>query len=116
MGDFEVWPDQMRGEKGLHVWWCQWKPLMSCNSNLWRYKQVETPVLETVTGGADARPFLTFHNSAQRQLSLRIATELHLKRLVVGLCECCAVSDAWTVVSPEPRPLQMTGGGFRTGV
>ena len=42
-------------------------------------------MLETVTGGADARPFTTFHNAAQRQLSLRIATELHLKRLVVGL-------------------------------
>ncbi|KAL6769202.1 TSK2 [Auxenochlorella protothecoides x Auxenochlorella symbiontica] len=48
------------------------------------FLEVETPVLETAAGGADARPFLTYHNVMQRQLSLRIATELHLKRLVVG--------------------------------
>ncbi|GLC46831.1 hypothetical protein PLESTB_001798700 [Pleodorina starrii] len=46
--------------------------------------EVETPVLESVAGGADARPFRTFHNSLGRDLTLRIATELHLKRLVVG--------------------------------
>ncbi|EFJ46418.1 hypothetical protein VOLCADRAFT_62618, partial [Volvox carteri f. nagariensis] len=46
--------------------------------------EVETPVLESVAGGADARPFRTFHNSLGRDLTLRIATELHLKRMVVG--------------------------------
>jgi len=46
--------------------------------------QVETPVLESVAGGADARPFVTFHNTLQRNFTLRIATELHLKRMVVG--------------------------------
>ncbi len=46
--------------------------------------QVETPVLESVAGGADARPFRTHHNTLGRDLTLRIATELHLKRLVVG--------------------------------
>ncbi|GLI63518.1 hypothetical protein VaNZ11_006503 [Volvox africanus] len=48
------------------------------------FMEVETPVLESVAGGADARPFRTFHNSLGRDLTLRIATELHLKRLVVG--------------------------------
>ncbi len=46
--------------------------------------EVETPVLVPLAGGAAARPFLTYHNALDRQLSLRIATELHLKRLVVG--------------------------------
>lgn len=46
--------------------------------------QVETPVLESVAGGADARPFVTYHNTLGRPFTLRIATELHLKRMVVG--------------------------------
>jgi lysyl-tRNA synthetase class 2 len=45
--------------------------------------QVETPVLEASAGGADARPFVTHHNALRRPFTLRIATELHLKRLVV---------------------------------
>jgi lysyl-tRNA synthetase class 2 len=48
------------------------------------FLEVETPVLESVAGGADARPFATYHNALARPLTLRIATELHLKRLVVG--------------------------------
>lgn len=48
------------------------------------FLEVETPVLVPVAGGAAARPFLTYHNALDRELSLRIATELHLKRLVVG--------------------------------
>ena len=48
------------------------------------FLEVETPVLQAEAGGADARPFGTFHNTLQRQLTLRIATELHLKRLIVG--------------------------------
>ena len=48
------------------------------------YVEAETPVLEASAGGAEARPFLTHHNALGRGLSLRIATELHLKRMVVG--------------------------------
>eukprot|EP00887_Chlorella_sp_A99_P007861 scaffold20.g7861.t1 len=48
------------------------------------FLEVETPVLESAAGGADARPFVTYHNALGRSFTLRIATELHLKRLVVG--------------------------------
>ena len=48
------------------------------------YVEVETPVLHDVAGGAAARPFKTHHNALDLKLQLRIATELHLKRLVVG--------------------------------
>jgi lysyl-tRNA synthetase, class II len=46
--------------------------------------EIETPVLMSEAGGADARPFVTHHNTMDMPLFLRIATELHLKRLVVG--------------------------------
>src|SRR3972149_1051961 len=45
---------------------------------------VETPVLQASAGGAAARPFVTYHNALDRQLYLRIALELHLKRLIIG--------------------------------
>ena len=48
------------------------------------FMEVETPVLQSIYGGASARPFKTFHNELQQDLYLRIALELHLKRLVVG--------------------------------
>ena len=48
------------------------------------YMEVETPVLNTISGGASARPFITHHNTLDIDMYLRIATELHLKRLVVG--------------------------------
>lgn len=48
------------------------------------YLEVETPILQTQPGGAEARPFETFHHALDTPMTLRIATELHLKRLVVG--------------------------------
>ncbi len=48
------------------------------------YIEVETPVLNTIAGGAAARPFITHHNTLDIDMYLRIATELHLKRLIVG--------------------------------
>lgn len=48
------------------------------------FLEIETPVLQSEAGGADARPFLTYHNTLEMDLYLRIATELPLKRLIVG--------------------------------
>ncbi len=48
------------------------------------YIEVETPVLNTISGGATARPFITHHNTLDLDMYLRIATELNLKRLIVG--------------------------------
>ena len=48
------------------------------------FMEVETPMLETVASGADARPFETHHNALNIEMYLRIATELRLKRLIVG--------------------------------
>jgi lysyl-tRNA synthetase class 2 len=48
------------------------------------YLEVETPILQAQAGGAAARPFTTHHNALDAQLFLRIAIELHLKRLIVG--------------------------------
>lgn len=52
------------------------------------YIEVETPVLHPVLGGANARPFITHHNALDMPFYLRIATELHLKRLIVGGIDC----------------------------
>ena len=48
------------------------------------YTEVETPILQFIPGGASARPFITHHNTLDIDLYLRIATELYLKRLIVG--------------------------------
>ena len=48
------------------------------------FVEVETPILQTLYGGANARPFTTHHNTLDAQLYLRIATELYLKRLIIG--------------------------------
>ena len=48
------------------------------------FLEIETPILQSEAGGAEARPFITHHNTLDIPLYLRIATELHLKRMVVG--------------------------------
>lgn len=48
------------------------------------YYEVETPVLHATLGGANAKPFKTFHNTLKREFYLRIATEIPLKKLIVG--------------------------------
>jgi len=48
------------------------------------FLEIETPVLHSQSGGAEAKPFETYHNSLDMDLTLRIATELHLKRLIIG--------------------------------
>lgn len=62
------------------------KLIAACRQYLDRsgYVEVETPVLELIPGGADAKPFVTHHETLDLDLYLRISLELHLKRLVVG--------------------------------
>jgi len=48
------------------------------------FLEVETPILQTIPGGAEARPFITKHNALNMPMFLRIANELHLKRLIIG--------------------------------
>jgi len=48
------------------------------------FLEIETPIFHSQSGGAEAKPFETYHNSLDMDLTLRIATELHLKRLVIG--------------------------------
>jgi lysyl-tRNA synthetase class 2 len=52
------------------------------------YIEVETPILQPILGGANARPFITHHNTLDMPFYLRIATELHLKRMIVGGFDC----------------------------
>ena len=51
---------------------------------MYKRQEIETPILQSEAGGAEARPFITHHNTLDIPLYLRIATELHLKRMVVG--------------------------------
>lgn len=72
------------------------------------FLEFETPVLQTVYGGANARPFTTFHNFLEQKFFLRIAPELYLKRLVVGgyekvfeICKNFRNEDIDTTHNPE---------------
>lgn len=57
---------------------------MRCYLDSLGFLEVETPTLHAIAGGASARPFITHHNALDMQLYMRIAIELHLKRLIVG--------------------------------
>ena len=48
------------------------------------FLEVDTPILTTIAGGANARPFVTHHNTLDLDMKLRISNELYLKRLIVG--------------------------------
>ena len=61
------------------------------------FLEVETPMMHQIAGGAAARPFVTHHNALDATLYMRIAIELHLKRLIVGGLEKVYEIDAYSV-------------------
>ena len=62
------------------------------------YLEVETPMMHAIAGGASARPFITHHNALDMELYMRIAIELHLKRLIVGGLEKFMKSVVYSVM------------------
>ncbi len=89
------------------------------------YTEIETPMLQTIHGGAAARPFKTHINAYDEDLYLRIATELHLKRAVVGASTASSRSTGISATkgrirrirpsSPPWRPTKPTGRMTRSG-
>ena len=61
------------------------------------FLEVETPMMHQIAGGAAARPFVTHHNALDATLYMRIAIELHLKRLIVGGLEKVYEIDEYSV-------------------
>jgi lysyl-tRNA synthetase, class II len=78
--------DLMANEESRRVFALRAKVVKAIRDHLdeRHYVELETPVLQRMTGGAAARPFKTHHNALDRHLYLRIATELYLKRAIVG--------------------------------
>ena len=78
--------DLMSNNETKHLFIKRSKIIDSIRSSMkaGEYMEVETPMMHTLPGGAVARPFITKHNALSRDLYLRIAPELHLKRLLVG--------------------------------
>ncbi len=78
--------DLIMNQESLHTFITRSKILQSMRRYLDErgYLEVETPTMHSIPGGAAARPFITHHNALDMKLYMRIATELHLKRLIVG--------------------------------
>jgi len=78
--------DLIANDDARRVFEIRWAAVAAIRAHLLErgYREVETPVLQAVAGGAHARPFVTHHNALDMELSLRIAPELYLKRLIVG--------------------------------
>ena len=78
--------DLMANERSREVFLLRAKVMAAIRDHMNErgFVELETPILQTMTGGAAARPFKTHHNALDRHLFLRIATELYLKRAIVG--------------------------------
>jgi lysyl-tRNA synthetase class 2 len=78
--------DLIANEEARSLFTARAKVITSVRRQLddWGFIEVETPVLQPIYGGGAARPFTTFYNALERDYYLRVATELYLKRLIVG--------------------------------
>jgi lysyl-tRNA synthetase class 2 len=78
--------DLIANEEARELFTARAKVITSIRRQLddWGFIEVETPVLQPIYGGGAARPFTTFYNALERDYYLRVATELYLKRLIVG--------------------------------
>jgi lysyl-tRNA synthetase class 2 len=78
--------DLMANERSRKIFQTRSKLVMAIREHMMErdFVELETPILQRLTGGAAARPFVTHHNALDRELFLRTATELYLKRTIVG--------------------------------